>query len=60
MTAQEYGQTLNPKVGESAARRRLEQMVKEGTMRKGVKTYQTFWGNSQRTVRQSDYTEVGK
>jgi hypothetical protein len=58
MTAQEYGQTLNPKVGESAARRKLEQMVKEGTMRKGIKTYQTFWGNSQRTVKQSDYTEV--
>jgi len=51
---------LNPKVGESAARRKLEQMVKEGTMKKGVKTYQTFWGNSQRTVKQSDYTEVGK
>ena len=58
MTAQEYGQTLTPKVGESAARRRLEQMVKEGTMRKGVKTYQTFWGDTKRTVRQSDYTEV--
>ena len=60
MTAIEYGQTLNPKVGESAARRKLEQMVKEGTMKKGVKTYQTFWGNSQRTVKQSDYTEVVK
>jgi hypothetical protein len=60
MTAIEYGQTLNPKVGESAARRKLEQMVKEGTMKKGVKTYQTFWGNSQRTVKQSDYTEVMK
>jgi hypothetical protein len=60
MTAIEYGQTLNPKVGESAARRKLEQMVKEGTMRKGIKTYQTFWGNSQRTVKQSDYTEVVK
>ena len=58
MTAQEYGQTLNPKVGESAARRRLEQMVKEGKMKKGIKTYQTFWGDTKRTVRQSDYTEV--
>ena len=60
MTAIEYGQTLNPKVGKTAARKKLEQLVKEGTMKKGVKTYQTFWGNSQRTVRQSDYTEVGK
>ena len=58
MTAQEYGQTLTPKVGESAARRRLEQMVKEGKMKKGIKTYQTFWGDTKRTVRQSDYTEV--
>jgi hypothetical protein len=58
MTAQEYGQTITPKVGESAARRKLEQMVKEGTMRKGVKTYPTFWGNTKRTVMQSDYTEV--
>jgi hypothetical protein len=58
MTAQEYGQTITPKVGESAARRKLEQMVKEGTMRKGVKTYQTFWGNTKRTFKQSDYTEV--
>ena len=60
MTAIEYGQTLNPKVGESAARRRLEQMVKEGKMKKGIKTYQTFWGDTNRTVRQSDYTEVVK
>ena len=48
------------KVGESAARRRLEQLVKEGKMKKGVKTYQTFWGDTKRTVRQSDYTEVVK
>ena len=60
MTAQEYGQTLTPKVGESAARKRLEQMVKEGKMKKGIKTYQTFWGDTKRTVRQSDYTEVVK
>ena len=60
MTAIEYGQTLTPKVGESAARRKLEQMVKEGKMKKGIKTYQTFWGNTQRTVKQSDYTEVVK
>ena len=60
MTAIEYGQTLNPKVGESAARRKLEQMVKEGKMKKGIKTYQTFWGDTKRTVRQSDYTEVVK
>lgn len=58
MTAIEYGQTLTPKVGESAARRRLEQLVKEGRMKKGIKTYQTFWGDTKRTVRQSDYTEV--
>ena len=60
MTAQEYGQTLTPKVGESAARKRLERLVKEGKMKKGIKTYQTFWGNTQRTVKQSDYTEVVK
>ena len=60
MTAIEYGQTLNPKVGKTAARKKLEQLVKEGKMKKGIKTYQTFWGDTKRTVRQSDYTEVVK
>ena len=60
MTAIEYGQTLTPKVGESAARRRLEQLVKEGKMRKGIRTHQVFWGDTKRTVKQSDYTEVVK
>ena len=60
MTAIEYGQTLNPKVGKTAARKKLEALVKEGKMKKGVRYHQVFWGNSQRTVKQSDYTEVEK
>ena len=55
MTAQEYGQTLNPKVGESAARRKLEQMVKEGKMKRvvGVRTLPN--GGRTKTI---DYKEV--
>lgn len=58
MTAIEYGQTLNPKVGKTAARKKLEQLVKEGKMKKGVRYHQVFWGDTRRMVKQSDYTEV--
>ena len=58
MTSEEYGKQLG--VSKSSARKLLESMVKSGKLKKVIKTHQVYWGNSLRTVRQSDYTEVVK
>ena len=58
MTSEEYGKQLG--VSKSSARKLLESMVKSGELKKVIKTHQVYWGNSLRTVRQSDYTEVVK